>query len=124
MYYQVTPHAEKTTVWTASNMIQDYKNQLRYWIATRIGDLETARQDHIAEIICPDCGMQTALDSTKREEQSCYFCGGNLIQSDTSTTAVERDSVQSVEESISASEPTTPFETPQSTEKETIQQVS
>lgn len=105
-------------------MIQDYKNQLRYWIATRIGDLETARQEHIAEIICPDCGMQTALDSTKREEQSCYFCESDLIQSDSCISPIDKQSVRSVEESISASETTAPFDAPQSTEEEPVQQVS
>lgn len=107
MYYLVTPHAEKTTVWTASHMIQDYKNQIRYWVATRIGDLETARQDHIAEIICPDCGMQTALDSTKREEQSCYFCGGNLIRS------ADEASHSTVQTQPSTEPSTEPTSTPQ-----------
>jgi transcription initiation factor IIE alpha subunit len=73
-------------------MIQQYKHKLQYWVATRIGDLETAQKDHIAEIICPDCGMKTALDSTLRKEQSCYFCNGNLIEDSEEITVTGKDS--------------------------------
>jgi len=56
---------------------------LRYWFATRLGGLETARNENIAEIICPDCGMLTAIDRTKHCEQECYFCQSDLINKST-----------------------------------------
>lgn len=74
-------------------MIQAYKNRLQYWIATRLGSMETEQEDHIIEILCPDCRMPTPLDSTKQSEQSCYFCNGDLISNKNKSSPVQANSV-------------------------------
>lgn len=64
-------------------MIQEYKNQIRYWVAVTFGDLETAHQQDVCELICPDCEMKTSINVSQSGTQSCYFCDGNLINEDT-----------------------------------------
>lgn len=71
-------------------MIHEYKKQIRYWFAVKFGSLETAYNENICEIICPDCEMKTAIDVTETEKQSCYFCGGDLIS--TPEPTVDTDS--------------------------------
>lgn len=72
-------------------MLQAYKEDIRYWFAVRFGSLETASEEHISEIICPDCGMKTTLDSRVAEEQSCYFCDGDLRNDTRNQAEVERE---------------------------------
>lgn len=69
-------------------MIQEYKRHIRYWIATRFGDIDPYEGDTY-EIICPDCNMTTPLYANEFSEQSCYFCDGPLHQTDADDISIE-----------------------------------
>lgn len=71
-------------------MIQEYKRHIRYWIATRFGDIDQYDGDTY-EIICPDCNMTTPLYATDFGEQSCYFCDGSLKQKSDDEIPIEHE---------------------------------
>lgn len=92
-------------------MLQAYTEDIRYWFAVRFGSLETAKKEHICEIICPDCGMKTSMDSTVDERQSCYFCDGDLLNTPKKQT--EMDNKARVTESETKSSAVESTSTPQ-----------
>jgi len=83
------------------HMIQAYKNKVRYWFAVKFGSLETAYDENVCEVICPECGMKTSINVNKNSEQPCYFCDGDLL-SHRQPTIDAQDSVSNTDQATSA----------------------